>query len=1339
MATRSHRDLLVGSGDAVAALRLEQADDPCPSDAPPPPLPTPPPPSATTDRPPLSGAPEDVISGPISVWRPPPSLDEYRLIQLVGRGGMGEVYLAHDEILDRSVAVKLISGIDPDPASKDRFLLEARAAARLQHPNVLTVYRVGELEGRPYLITEFIHGKGLDEVDKPLPWRRVLELGVGLSRGLAAAHRRGVLHRDIKPGNAILTDDGEVKLLDFGLAKLLDGGVPPATWRSPTTPAAPISDPTVARPISRAGGSTLVSVPVGEGNVEATGDTRPPLTDAGSLLGTPDYMPPEIWRGEPATRRSDVYSLGALLFELCAGYPPHRDLPARTLPQLVQKRDAPLLTDAVPGVSAKLAAVVERCLRRDPAERYASGDELREALEQLELTSRTGSVPEGNPYRGLHTFEAEHRGLFFGRRAEIGTLIERLRVEAMVIVAGDSGVGKSSLCRAGVLPAAQDGTLGGGRSWSVVRFVPGRSPLLSLGSALAPLLGMDESSVVRRVRTHPSALARTIRKRIGDSAGLVLFVDQLEELITMSDSGGAGLVAESLGNLAMGLPGVRLLMTVRSDFLASLAALPGLGDEIARSLYFLKPMSPEGIREAITGPARVAGVRFESNELVDTLVASTPAGFGLPLLQFALAELWEARDQQTGAITREALERIGGVSGALARHADGVILGMTAVQRSAVRRILFMLVSPQGTPVRRRQDELLSSDPATGGALNGLVRGRLLVVRDAEQGPTYELAHEALLRGWDTLRRWLDEQADSRAVRARLAAAAMEWERLGRAREALWSARQLAELHVVEPDDLLPREAAFADASRAAVRRARAKRSALFAFVPVVAAVVWVLLRAHARREMDHRVAGLFEEAERIVARAGREADESIALRRRAFAHFDSFERTEGEATWERALALAAKADQAYGRASQSLETTLLVDAGNARVRGLLGDVLYARALLAERGHHEQQRDELLERLALYDPDGLRRQRWSAPAEVAIATHPSGARVTIGRYVEEEHRNRRFVTVGEPVRMPSAAVVLAPGSYLFTFELEGQAPAQYPIVLDRGERVSLNIPLVPADRVPEGYVYVAPGRFLFGSAADEEARRAFCNTVPLHESTTGAFLIARNETTWSDWLAFLRDLPPDERARRTPRVSGLGGSLQLEDLGDDTWQLTLQPTKRAYVARIGERIRYETRTLRAVQDWLRFPVAGVSLEDAEAYAAWLSKSGRVPGARLCTEREWERAARGADGREFPHGDHLERDDANIDETYGKDPLAFGPDEVGSHPASRSPFGLDDACGNVFEWTTSSLAPHEHALRGGAYYYDRTTVRATNRQVAEPNIRDPNVGIRICATAPIEQR
>jgi serine/threonine protein kinase/formylglycine-generating enzyme required for sulfatase activity len=1264
----------------------------------------------------LLEAPAPQQSGPISAWRPPPALDEYRLIQLVGRGGMGEVYLAHDEILDRPVAVKLISGIDPDPSARERFLLEARAAARLQHPNVLTVYRVGELDGRPYLITEFIRGQGLDEVPKPLAWDRVLALGIGLARGLAAAHRRGVLHRDIKPGNAILTEEGEVKLLDFGLAKLLDGAPPPARRASFAVGA--------AGPNSMTRAGTMVSLaPLPE---ETPPDTRAPLTDAGSLLGTPDYMAPELWRGEPATRRSDVYALGALLHELCAGDPPHHDLPARSLPQLIQHRDPPRLGDVDPA----FAAVVERCLHRDPAERYASGDELREALEQLDRKGRVAAVPEGNPYRGLHTFEAEHRALFFGRRAEVGTLIERLRTEPLVTVAGDSGVGKSSLCRAGLLPAVTDGALGGGRTWTVIRVVPGRSPLLAFGAALAPLLGLDDGAVVRRIRAHPGALARSLRKRLGDALGLVLFVDQLEELVTMSDSGAAQ-VAEALGALAAGLPGVRLLLTVRGDFLPPVAALPGLGDEIARSLTFLKPLAPEGIREAITGPARVAGLRFETDELVDTLVASTPAGGGLPLLQFALAELWQARDQQTGAITRAALDRIGGVAGALARHADEVILAMTAVQRGAARRILFLLVSPQGTPVRRREDELDSADPAARIARDGLVRGRLLVVRDAEQGPTYELAHEALVRGWDTLARWLDEQADSRAVRQRLAAAAMEWERLGRSRDALWSARQLAELGVVEPDDLHPREAAFAAASRAAQRRGTARRSAVACALPVAALLAYFGVHHSAQREQRDRVALLVDEAEHILEGARRDDAAALALSREAFARFDAFDRDQGEALWAESLTRAARVDQSYGRAAQQLETTLLLDAESAQVRGLLGDVLYARALLADRGHHREPRDELLTRLSLYDPDGARRRRWSAPADLSLATSPPGARVTVAAYRDHDRRAEL-----DPARdfgaTPLVDLALPPGSYLLTFDLPGHAPTRMPLLLERGERLRLEIPLVPAARVPADFAYVPPGRFLSGTAADEEARRSFFNTAPLHESRTGAFLVARHETTWSAWIAFLEAISPEERARRTPRVSGLGGSLALDQLTDGTWQLTLQPTRRAYVARAGEPIRYEARAHRAVQDWLRFPVAGVTLDDAEAYAAWLSATGRVPGARLCTEHEWERAARGADGRIFPHGESLAPDDADLDVTYGKIPLAFGPDEVGSHPASQSPFGVDDTCGNVFEWTASSLVPGEHALRGGAYYYDRTTVRVENRQVAEPSIRDPNVGVRVCA-------
>jgi formylglycine-generating enzyme required for sulfatase activity len=178
---------------------------------------------------------------------------------------------------------------------------------------------------------------------------------------------------------------------------------------------------------------------------------------------------------------------------------------------------------------------------------------------------------------------------------------------------------------------------------------------------------------------------------------------------------------------------------------------------------------------------------------------------------------------------------------------------------------------------------------------------------------------------------------------------------------------------------------------------------------------------------------------------------------------------------------------------------------------------------------------------------------------------------------------------------------------------------------------------------------------------------------------------------------------------------------------------TYQAGRHRYTALEGERIRYLGRDRRALQDWRACPVTGVSAADAVAFALWLKRSGRLPGARLCTEYEWERAARGADARrEYPHGSRLAPDDANFDETYGKRAAAMGPDEVGSHPASRSPFDVDDLTGNAFEWTASSLEPERYVVRGGSYFYESSTNLLPNRQNPEPEYRDANVGLRVCA-------
>nr|WP_225937330.1 serine/threonine-protein kinase [Myxococcus sp. RHSTA-1-4] len=274
---------------------------------------------------------------PFATWKPPLELDEFRLVRLLGRGGMGAVYLARDTSLDRWVALKLCVALQPDVGTLASFAIEACAIARIKHPNVVTMFRSGEVDGRPYLVYEYVDGKSLAELRPPLPWQRVLDIAVGLSRGLHAAHQCGVLHRDLKPGNAILEPDGTVKLLDFGLASFVGP------------------------------------------------ERAPPLAVPG-VVGTPRYMAPEIRLGAPATAQSDLYALGLLLFELCTGWVPS--------PVAISLDDGvgmgALISDLVPGIDPRFAMVIGCCLSEDPSERFALADTLCAMLEHI---ARPGFTP----------------------------------------------------------------------------------------------------------------------------------------------------------------------------------------------------------------------------------------------------------------------------------------------------------------------------------------------------------------------------------------------------------------------------------------------------------------------------------------------------------------------------------------------------------------------------------------------------------------------------------------------------------------------------------------------------------------------------------------------------------------------------------------------------------------------------------------------------------------------------------------------------------------------------------------------------------------------------------
>src|SRR5439155_24426330 len=231
------------------------------------------------------------------------------------------------------------------------------------------------------------------------------------------------------------------------------------------------------------------------------------------------------------------------------------------------------------------------------------------------------------------------------------------------------------------------------RAWTSMTVVPGRKPVTGLVAALAPRLGLDEASLTGQLLTDPEEVLGQLRRTLGTTGGLLLFVDQLEELVTCDEPDESAVAARFLGMLAdQPFPGLKLLATVRGDFLTRLAALPGLGAALGRAVLILRPLSEEGIRQIVTGPANATGIRFESEGLIARLVSSASEEGALPLLQFTLAALWDGRDPATGVITEQALERIGGVEGALAQHADAVLATLSPAGRSAARRMLLRLV-----------------------------------------------------------------------------------------------------------------------------------------------------------------------------------------------------------------------------------------------------------------------------------------------------------------------------------------------------------------------------------------------------------------------------------------------------------------------------------------------------------------------------------------------------------------------------------------------------------------------------------------------------------------------
>ncbi len=281
-------------------------------------------------------------------------LSQYEILSPLGAGSMGEVYRARDSRLDREVAIKVLPElVSLDPERLQRFEVEAKAAAALNHPNILAVYQMGTYAGVPYLVSELLEGKTLTETLRrgPLPLRKVIDYGVQIAHGLAAAHEKGIVHRDLKPDNIFVTKDGRIKILDFGLAKLMQPK-------------------------------------------ESVANVAPTLTLPGVAMGTVGYMAPEQVRGLATDHRSDIFSFGAILCEMVMGKPTFQRPTSADTMSAILNEEPPRISDLAPDTPVALQRVVHRCLEKNAEQRFQSASDLAFALAALSGTA-TSPLPGG--------------------------------------------------------------------------------------------------------------------------------------------------------------------------------------------------------------------------------------------------------------------------------------------------------------------------------------------------------------------------------------------------------------------------------------------------------------------------------------------------------------------------------------------------------------------------------------------------------------------------------------------------------------------------------------------------------------------------------------------------------------------------------------------------------------------------------------------------------------------------------------------------------------------------------------------------------------------------------
>jgi WD40 repeat protein/tRNA A-37 threonylcarbamoyl transferase component Bud32 len=697
----------------------------------------------------------------------------YELHELIGVGGFGAVYRATQTVVGREVVIKIIL---PQYASQPEFIrrfeAEAKLVARLEHLHIVSLYDYWREPSGAYLVMRFLRGGSLrDSLRANGAWspkasaRLVAQIGAALT----IAHRNNVVHRDVKPANILLDEENNAYLTDFGIAVDL----------------------------------------IKKGGAQAAQAS----TASGGVTGSAGYISPEQINVKPATARSDIYSMGILMYELLTGIHPFHD--AKSAIALFIKHSS----EPVPpmeGFPAIIEDVILKATAKDPEERYPDmltlAKAFREAVIEADMPERavggmavedfdtsafdltsTAKIGEvQNPYKGLRAFQEGDADDFHGREALIDRLLARMDEDhtfaRFLAVVGPSGSGKSSVVKAGLLPALRRGMIEDSEDWYIVEMLPGVEPLEELQSALLRVAVNPVENIEERLAQRDQ-LASIVAQALPDyDSELVLVIDQFEEVFTQSDEEERDIFLQNLYNAIVDTNSrLRVIITLRADFYDRPLMVQNFSALIQQRTEVVVPLSVDELERAITTPARAVKVFFQQGLSAQIVSEVSDQPGVLPMLQYALTELFERREGQL--LTVQAYNEIGGVLGALARRAEEIYVDMTEAQQDASRQLFLRLVTlgegSEDTRRRALQSELVSAahDADVMEEVIGMYGQYRLLTFDRDpqtRTPTVEVAHEALIREWQRLRDWLDSSRSDVRLQRLLAHSAQEWQEANR-------------------------------------------------------------------------------------------------------------------------------------------------------------------------------------------------------------------------------------------------------------------------------------------------------------------------------------------------------------------------------------------------------------------------------------------------------------------------------------------------------------------------------------------------------------------------------